>query len=184
MLIKTNNLHHPVHLILSTKSMPKNFRLFFALATLTLVSSLGVASKASADTATVTISETVPSTCLFDNTTKTSGTLGYNIADKTLNTESGTGNFATGSINVLCNAVASISISAVTPTIPAAMTVSSLTATISDGTNTATNNGTTSSGSIGLVSGTKAISVGLAVQYAEILAPGNYSYAIELTANP
>jgi hypothetical protein len=66
------------------------------------------------------------------------------------------------------------------------MTVSSLTATISDGTitNTATHNGTTSSGTITLASGTEDITVGLNVQYNEVLAPGNYSYAIELTANP
>ena len=160
--------------------MPKNFRLSFALATLTLVSSLGVASKASADTATVTISEDVPATCLFDDTTKTPGTLGYDIATKTLDTASGTG----GSISVLCNAAGSISITAVTPTIPAGMTPSSLTATISDGSDTATHDGTTSSGTITLASGTEDITVWLNVQYSEILAPGNYSYAIELTTNP
>ena len=164
--------------------MLKNFRLSFALATLTLVSSLCVASKASADTATVTISEDVPAACLFDDTTNTPGALGYNIATKTLNTASGTGSPTTGSISILCNAAGSISITSVTPSIPAAMTQSSLTATISDGTNTATHNGTTSSGTITLASGTEDITVGLNVQYAEILAPGNYSYAIELTANP
>jgi hypothetical protein len=162
--------------------MLKNFRLSFALATLTLVSSLGVASKASADTATVTISEDVPETCLFNDATNTPGTLGYNIANKTLNTAASGGTI--GSISVLCNAAGSISITTVTPTIPAAMTVSSLTATISDGTNTATHNGTTSSGTITLASGTEDITVGLNVQYNEVLAPGNYSYAIELTANP
>lgn len=162
--------------------MPKNFRLSFALATLTLVSSLGVASKASADTATVTISEDVPATCLFNDATNTPGTLGYNIANKTLNTASESGN--TGSISVLCNAAGSISITSVTPSIPAAMTQSSLTATISDGTNTATHNGTTPTGTITLASGTEQINVALNVQYAETLAPGNYSYAIELTANP
>ena len=166
--------------------MPKNFRLSFALATLTLVSSLGVASKASADTAIVTISEDVPATCLFDGTTNTPGALGYNIANKTLNTASGTGSPTTGSISVLCNAAGSISITSVTPSpsIPATMTQSSLTATISDGTNTATHNGTTSSGTITLASGKEDITVALNVQYAEILAPGNYSYAIELTATP
>ena len=164
--------------------MPKNFRLSFALATLTLVSSLGVASKASADTATVTISEDVPAACLFDDSTNTPGALGYNIATKTLNTASGTGSPTTGSISVLCNAAGSISITSVTPSIPATMTQSSLTATISDGTNTATHNGTTPTGTITLASGTEDITVALNVQYAEILAPGNYSYAIELTANP
>jgi hypothetical protein len=159
--------------------MLKNFRLFFALATLTLVSSLGVASKASAGTATVTIAETVPSTCLFDDAV--AGTLGYNIASKTLSTASGG---STGSISVICNAVTSISISSVTPTIPVNMTVSSLQATISDGTNTQTSNGNTTTGIVPLVSGTNAITVGLSVQYAEVLAPGRYSYAIELTANP
>ena len=163
--------------------MLKNFRLSLALATLTLVSSLGVASKASADTAIVTISEDVPATCLFDGTTITPGVLGYNIATKTLDTASGTGSPTTGSISVICNAVASISISSVTPDIPNNMTVSSLQATISDGTSTQTSNGTTS-GTISLVSGTKAITVGLNVQYDEVLAPGRYSYAIELTANP
>ena len=162
--------------------MLKNFRLSFALATLTLVSSLGVASKASADTATVTISEDVPATCLFNDATNTPGTLGYNIANKTLNTASESGN--TGSISVLCNAAGSISITSVTPSIPAAMTQSSLTATISDGTNTATHNGTTPTGTITLASGTEDITVALNVQYAETLAHGNYSYAIELTANP
>jgi hypothetical protein len=164
--------------------MLKNFRLSFALATLTLVSSLGVASKASADTATVTIAEDVPATCLFNDATNTPGTLGYNIANKTLNTASGTGSPTTGSISVLCNAAGSISITSVTPTIPNTMTQSSLTATISDGTSTATHNGTTSSGTIALASGTEDITVGLNVQYNEVLAPGNYSYAIELTANP
>ena len=161
--------------------MPKNFRLFFALATLTLVSSLGVASKASADTATVTISEDVPATCLFNDATNTAGLLGYNIASKTLSTASGG---STGSISVICNAVTSISISSVTPTIPVNMTVSSLQATISDGTNTQTSNGNTTTGTVPLVSGTNAITVGLNVQYDEVLAPGRYSYAIELTANP
>ena len=162
--------------------MLKNFRLSLALATLTLVSSLGVASKASADTATVTISETVPSTCLFGDSAP--GTLGYNIASKTLNTASGTGSPTTGSISVLCNAAGSISITSVTPSIPAAMTQSSLTATISDGTNTATHNGTTPTGTITLASGTEDITVALNVQYAEILAPGSYSYEIGLTATP
>ncbi|KHG39533.1 hypothetical protein OA07_23060 [Aphanizomenon flos-aquae 2012/KM1/D3] len=64
------------------------------------------------------------------------------------------------------------------------MTVSSLQATISDGTNTQTSNGNTTTGTVPLVSGTNAITVGLSVQYAEVLAPGRYSYAIELTANP
>jgi len=164
--------------------MLKNFRLSLALATLTLVSSLGFASKASADTATVTIAEDVPAACLFNDVTNTPGTLGYNIATKTLNTASGTGSPTTGSISVLCNTAGSISISSVTPTIPATMTQSSLTATISDGTNTATHNGTTPTGTITLASGTEDITVGLDVQYAEVLAPGNYSYAIELTANP
>ena len=162
--------------------MPKNFRLSLALATLTLVSSLGVASKASADTATVTISETVPSTCLFGDSTP--GTLGYNIASKTLNTASGTGSPTTGSISVLCNTSGSISITSVTPSIPAAMTQSSLTATISDGTSTATHNGTTSSGTITLASGTQDITVELDVIYDKILAPGSYSYEIGLTATP
>ena len=164
--------------------MLKNFRLSLALATLTLVSSLGVASKASADTATVTISETVPSTCLFGDSTP--GTLGYNIASKTLNTASGTGSPTTGSISVLCNTSGSISISSVTPSssIPATMTQSSLTATIRNGTNTATHNGTTSSGTITLASGTQDITVELDVIYDKILAPGSYSYEIGLTATP
>lgn len=167
--------------------MLKNFRLSFALATLTLVSSLGVASKASADTATVTISEDVPETCLFDDPTNSPGTLGYDIAAKTLDTtlvNSQSQTALPGTISVLCNTSGTILISTVTPTIPVGMTQPSLTATISDGTNTATHNGTASNGSIALASGTNQIIVHLNVQYAEILAPGNYSYAILLTANP
>jgi len=161
--------------------MLKNFRLSLALATLTLVSSLGVASKASADTATVTISEIVPATCLFDDTTNNSGTLGYDIAAKTLDTSSSA---QAGSISVVCNTSGTILITSVTPTIPNTMTQSSLTATISDGTNTATHNGTTPTGTITLASGTKQITVDLNVQYAEVLAHGTYSYAILLTATP
>ena len=165
--------------------MLKNFRLSFALATLTLVSSLGVASKASADTETVTISGTVPSTCFFDEGTQTPGTLGYDIATKTLSTILlAPGNPRSGSISVVCNTSGTILISSVTPTIPVNMTQSSLEATISDGTSTQTSNVTTPSGTITLASGTKDITVDLDVQYAEILAPGNYSYAIVLTANP
>jgi hypothetical protein len=57
-------------------------------------------------------------------------------------------------------------------------------ATISNGTSTATHDGVSSSGTITLASGTEQINVGLNVQYNEVLAPGNYSYAIELTATP
>jgi hypothetical protein len=67
------------------------------------------------------------------------------------------------------------------------MTQPSLTATIFDNSNTATSathNGTASNGSIVLASGTNQIVVNLSVEYAEILAPGTYSYAILLTANP
>jgi hypothetical protein len=165
--------------------MLKNFRLSFALATLTLVSSLGVASKASADTATVTISEAVPATCLFDDVSNYSGTLGYDIANKTLSTTSGAYSVG-GSISVVCNTSGTILISTVTPTIPDGMTQPSLTASILNTSNaaTATHNGTASNGSIALASGTNQFIVNLNVQYAEVLAPGNYSYAILLTATP
>lgn len=156
-----------------------------ALAALTLAGVFSFSSQASADTATITVGATVPPNCAFTAATNIAGTLGQNLATKTLDSTNGNG---FGSIDLDCNSAGSqlaiTSVNFVQPT-GASTNLASQLVTVTHLDGTITNNGTTTGAPITITStGVRQVKVDAKAIYNAPLIAGTYTFTVVLTANP
>lgn len=157
-----------------------------ALAALSLASIVSFASKASADTATLTVSTIVPQSCSFAQGTKTPGTLGQDFANNTLDSNFTGGLAAT--IDLTCNNLGSkltLTSSALT-TSGVTQTPSSTLVTVTHPNGTITNNGTTISAPVPIttIGVAQTVEVDAKAVYANAIEAGTYTFTVNLTANP
>ena len=166
-----------------------------SIVSIATVAGLAVTPKTLAQTVNsgeVEMTATINSFCLFEN--QLDGTLGVSLDDLStldstesangITTESGT----SGSIDVTCNdSNATINIDSVTETNDAEVTVDTFTATVSG--QSMENDIVSTDGASGTPvainsTNTETLEVDLSATYGENLEAGNYTYTVNLVANP
>ncbi|MEM7589940.1 MAG: hypothetical protein AAF383_00185 [Cyanobacteria bacterium P01_A01_bin.83] len=144
------------------------------------------------DSGEVQMTATVGDVCLF--TDPLDGTLGIDPDDLTTLSSSlnangittATGDGAAGSIDVTCNnATSTISISSVTQAIPSGITSDSYTATVSGlGSDIVSTDGAAATPVAIGSTATQTLDVDLEAVYGTNVIPGDYTYTVNLVANP
>ncbi len=154
-----------------------------AIATLSIVSIAAFAPKTMAQTADVTFSGTVPTTCTFG--ASTAGVLTPNLTtNPTILASSVNIGSSSGSVTVTCNAAAHLTVAPPSST-GAALTTSSIGAQVAFASSPSTNTDSTGKmAALALPSGATPLKVDMSAQSNTTINPGTYSYKVTLTVTP